>query len=62
MAPSHVSVSGSAEAPQRGPSMSGLTGLLERFQTCRTGQGYLKSALTLHQGDGRMWTNSIYIE
>lgn len=38
---------------------SGLTELLERCQTCRTGQGYLIAALTLHQGSDRMWTHYI---
>lgn len=61
MVQAHVSVcsTGSAEAPRWGPSMSGLTELLECCQTCRTGQGYLKSALTHYQGGGRMWTHYI---
>lgn len=42
-----------------GPSLSGLTKLLEYCQTCRTGQGYPIVALTLHQGSDRMWTHYI---
>lgn len=45
--------------PQQGFTTTGLTELLELCQTCRTGQGYLIAALTLHQGSDRMWTHYI---
>lgn len=44
---------------QQGLATAGLTELLELCQTCRTGQGYLIAALTLHQGSDRMWTHYI---
>lgn len=61
MVQTHVSVY-SRELGRGSPaglSTSGLTELLERCQTCRTGQGYLIAALTLHQGSDRMWTHYI---